>query len=282
MRVLAITTRADALTDGDYTAPGGRLLACFDTPALLHSEMQMTAMAPQSLLLRRNAADALYRSVVQNAAFTVSFDAADAPVTLPNETQITSLTVTDPPPTIPQLCGIAAQLAEVFRSPMPEPLKTTVCNGLLSALLTMYDAIAQYRKRDEIRSHNRIRLIGLRQAIYHDPSCGWSIEQMCTLVNVSRTHLHRIYQETFGCGCHTDVLQSRLLHGADMLTNSDASVREIALACGFENDITFMRAFKKHRGCTPTTYRREQLASSECTSEGPRFVDIAEIPLEKE
>ncbi len=282
MRILAVTCRADAAANRLPTAGEYRMLAYFDSPALLHNETQPLTVAPQSLLLCRPASDVLYQAIVRSAAFAVAFDAADDSAPLPEAEPITAIAATDPPPTACQLCGLAAQLADLFHSPMPEPLKSTVCSELLTTLLTMYNAIVQYRRRDAARSHNRTRLIALRQAIYRDPSSGWSIEQMCTQVSVSRTHLHRIYQETFGAGCHTDVLQSRLLHAADMLIHSDASVREIAMACGFENDITFMRAFKKHRGCTPTTYRREHSASSECTSQRARFVDIAEILPEKE
>ncbi len=266
MRVLAVTNRG-GVPECSAVAIGSSMLAFFDAPALLHVAAQPLTMAPQTLWLCRPMADAFYAAIAENAAFTVSFDAVDAPVSLADEAQCIAMTTADAPPTAAQLCGIGAQLADVFSSPMPEPLKDTVCGALLSALLAMYDAVVQYRQRDVARHHNRARLIALRQAIYSDPSAQWSIEQMCTQINVSRTHLHRIYQETFGVGCHTDVLQSRLLHATDMLVSTDASVREIALACGFENDITFMRAFKKHRGCTPTTFRREQQISSGCTIE---------------
>lgn len=268
MRVLAVTHRA-AAAECPAAAIGSRMLAFFDAPALLHDKAQMLTAAPQTLWLCCPTTDAFYHAIAENAAFTVSFDPADAPVPLAAEAQCIALTAADAPPTAAQFCGIGAQLADVFCSSMPQPLKDMVCCTLLSALLTMCDAVMQYRQRDAARCHNRARLIMLRQAIYRAPSAPWSIEQMCGQINVSRTHLHRIYQETFGVGCHTDVLQSRLLHAADMLVSSDASIREIALACGFENDITFMRAFKKHRGCTPTTYRRERSASSECTSERP-------------
>lgn len=268
MRVLAVTNR-DAVAESPAAATGSCMLSFFDVPALLHIKETPLAMTPQTLLLCRPTTAAHYQAIAESAAFTVSFDPADAPVPLADEAQCIALTAADAPPDQAQFYGIGVQLADVFFSRMAQPLKNTVCCALLSALLTMYEAVVQYRCRDAARHHNRTRLIALRQTIYRDPAASWSIEQMCAQVNVSRTHLHRIYQETFGVGCHTDVLQSRLLHAADMLIGSDAPVREIALACGFENDITFMRAFKKHQGCTPTTYRRAWSASSKCTSRRP-------------
>lgn len=39
------------------------------------------------------------------------------------------------------------------------------------------------------------------------------------------------------------------------LKESDMSVRNIADYCGYENEIYFMRQFKKHIGVTPSEYR---------------------------
>lgn len=266
MHVLATTSRAAGTECLPATAEG-HILAFFDAPALLHNEKTPFPVAPQTLWLCPSMNAVRYHAMAKNAAFTICFDPADAPISLADESQCIALTTADVPPHATHFCGIGAQLVDVFHSSMPQPLKNTVCRELLFALLAMYDTIVQYRQRDAACCHNRTRLIALRQAIYSNPSAQWSIEQMCTQINVSRTHLHRIYQETFGVGCHTDVLRSRLLHATDMLINSNASIRTIALACGFENDITFMRAFKKHQGCTPTAYRQEQSLSSKCTSE---------------
>ncbi len=266
MQVLAVTSRVAGAECSPATAEG-HILAFFDAPALLHNEKATQSVAPQTLWLCPSMNAARYHAMAKSAAFTICFNPTDAPISLADEAQCIALTTADAPPHAAHFCGIGAQLVDVFHSSMPQPLKNTVSRELLSALLAMYDTIAQYRRRDAACCHNRTRLIALRQAIYSDPSAQWSIEQMCTQINVSRTHLHRIYQETFGVGCHTDVLRSRLLYATDMLIRSNASIRTIALACGFENDITFMRAFKKHQGCTPTTYRQAQVLSSKCTSE---------------
>lgn len=268
MRILAVSSRTTDTEHSPATAED-RILAFFDAPAILRNEHATRSVAPQTLWLYPAMHAALYHTMAKNAAFIICFDPTDAPISLADEPQCIALTTADAPPNAAHFCGIGAQLVDVFHSSMPQPLKNTVCCELLSALLAMYDTVVQYRQRDAARCHNRTRLITLRQAIYSDPSAQWSINQMCTQINVSRAHLHRIYQETFGVGCHTDVLQSRLLHATDMLISSDASIRTIALACGFENDITFMRAFKKHLGCTPTTYRQAQSVSSKCTSERP-------------
>ncbi len=277
MRVSAAAVRHNADRTAFAPQRGELLLAYFDAPALLQNGEQLLTVPPQNLLLCRADDRMMCRDIAKQAAFAVCFDAQDTlSAALPLD-RLIAMTATDPPPTATQLCGLAEQLEAVLHSAMTEALQQAVCAHLLQALLAMRNAIVQYRQNDVERRHNRAGLIALRQEIYCEPAQNWSIGQMCVQVSVSRTHLHRIYQETFDTPCHTDVLQSRLLRAGHMLVTTDRSVREIALACGFENDITFMRAFKKHKNCTPTTYRKQYATSSECTSDSFGFVDIAEI-----
>ena len=47
-----------------------------------------------------------------------------------------------------------------------------------------------------------------------------------------------------------------MLYAAELLRNTNDSITDIAIACGYENDTYFMRQFKQSKGCTPTEYRR--------------------------
>ena len=104
---------------------------------------------------------------------------------------------------------------------------------------------------------NTAALVTLRDRIYRFPARNWNIDEMCEAMNLSRPHLQRIYSDTFGCSCYQDVLLSRLQYADKLLTETNLSVCEIAQNCGFESDSTFIRAFKKHHGCTPTAFRRK-------------------------
>lgn len=99
------------------------------------------------------------------------------------------------------------------------------------------------------------RLTELRNKIYATPEEHWTIERMCREMNISRTHLHRLYAETFGVTCYNDVLNSKMEHAKHLLSNSSLPVHEISERCAFDNDVSFMRCFKKATGMTPTQFR---------------------------
>lgn len=287
MRVLAASnikyTRASA-----YAAHSGNLLlAYYDEPTLLMNGEGVFTIPPQNLFLCPLTKDNLHSGMIEQAAFAVCFDPENEQwqekltLPLPVNTPI-PVTAADPQLTPSQMREVTDMLVHILHSAMDETTIRSVASHLLYALLELCCAVAAYRQKDAEKRHNRTRLIALRQEIYRSPAYNWTIEEMCLQVSVSRTHLHRIYQETFGSACHTDVLQSRLLYARYLLLHSTMSIREIALACGFENDITFMRAFKKHCSSTPTTYRKQYASSSDCTRGSLGFVNNAEIPLEKE
>ena len=97
----------------------------------------------------------------------------------------------------------------------------------------------------------------LRDAVYDDPSAGWSVEEMCEDMQISKTYFHRLYLEAFGVTFRQDIIESRLIHAAELLKNTDLSVTAISETCGYDSESYFMRQFKQHRGCTPSEYRRK-------------------------
>lgn len=54
------------------------------------------------------------------------------------------------------------------------------------------------------------------------------------------------------------ITQARLATASEMLRNGDASIIEVANACGFSDQSAFTRAFRGATGLTPTQYRKEQ------------------------
>ncbi len=108
-----------------------------------------------------------------------------------------------------------------------------------------------------------VELRKLRQAIYDDPMNSWSIDEMCEEMRISRTYFHRLWTAAFGVTCLQDVIESRLLRAAELLKNTDKSVYEIAVECGYDSESYFMRQFKKHKNCTPSEFRRRALSTED-------------------
>ncbi|MBP5362321.1 MAG: helix-turn-helix transcriptional regulator [Ruminococcus sp.] len=100
------------------------------------------------------------------------------------------------------------------------------------------------------------RFKALREDIYDDPMRDWSVDELCTELDISRTYFHRIYLNAFGVTFLQDVIESRLVYAEELLSETELSVSSVAEQCGYESDSYFMRQFKQHRGCTPTEFRK--------------------------
>ncbi len=98
-------------------------------------------------------------------------------------------------------------------------------------------------------------LIGLRSEIYSNPQNNWSIPVMAEKLHLSCGYLQNIYKETFFTTCMSDVIESRITYAKELLVESDLPIGLISNLCGYNNDVHFMRQFKKLSSLTPTEYR---------------------------
>lgn len=100
-------------------------------------------------------------------------------------------------------------------------------------------------------------LIKIRQEIYDYPAHKWNVNIMADKVNLSTGYFQYVYKLTFGITPAADVIQSRINIAKMFLLESDFSVKEIAYMSGYDNDVHFLRQFKKIVGKTPTEFRKK-------------------------
>lgn len=112
----------------------------------------------------------------------------------------------------------------------------------------------------------------LRNAIYADPMRDWSTDKICRDLCISRTYFYKLYLSAFGVTCRQDVIESRLLHAASLLAETDMSVSSVAEKCGYVSDSYFMRQFREHRGCTPSEFRRRCSADGNSSVQGENIM----------
>ena len=129
-------------------------------------------------------------------------------------------------------------------------------------LIGLEDAHSSIKaERDNIPKYPGLREI--RNSVYDEPLREWSVDTACRKLAVSRTYFHRIYADAFGTTFQQDIIESRLIYASQLLDDTELSVSAIAEKCGYESDSYFMRQFRKHRGCTPTEYRKKKLSDSD-------------------
>lgn len=87
-----------------------------------------------------------------------------------------------------------------------------------------------------------------------------SLRLLADLSHYSERHFIRIFNETYHTTPLNYIISLRIRSACVLLAESHISIRDIALQCGFNNLNYFSRIFKKHRGVTPTQYRKNKYA----------------------
>jgi AraC-like DNA-binding protein/mannose-6-phosphate isomerase-like protein (cupin superfamily) len=89
-----------------------------------------------------------------------------------------------------------------------------------------------------------------------------SVAELAASLHMSYGHLSRQYKKLTGHTIVERMNQIRLEKAAELLRLPDALVSESAEQAGFADLSYFSRAFKKHYGLSPLSYRKQQLAMS--------------------
>lgn len=84
-----------------------------------------------------------------------------------------------------------------------------------------------------------------------------AIDRMASIAYLSRYHFARAFKQAVGQSPHRYVSAKRLERAKALLTASDRSLVDIALALRFSCQANFTRAFKQAMGQTPGQYRRK-------------------------
>ena len=99
------------------------------------------------------------------------------------------------------------------------------------------------------------RVSHLTKAFRADLSRAWSLPEMARRVNLSASHLNRIFRAATGRPPMQFLIDLRLEEAARLLEGSFLSVKEIRIAVGFGDKTMFIKAFKARYGVTPKEYR---------------------------
>jgi AraC-like DNA-binding protein len=82
------------------------------------------------------------------------------------------------------------------------------------------------------------------------------VADLCALVQRSEAHFSRSFRCTFGESPHAFVIRRRLELAARSMLQTDASLSEIALRCGFADQAHLCKVFRKVTGLSPALWRR--------------------------
>jgi AraC family transcriptional regulator len=88
------------------------------------------------------------------------------------------------------------------------------------------------------------------------------IEELCALIQRSAGHFSRSFKRTFGESPHAFVIRRRLELAAQFMLDTDATLSDISLRCGFADQAHLCKHFRQTMGQTPASWRRAHRAPS--------------------
>ncbi|MFM0505291.1 helix-turn-helix domain-containing protein [Paraburkholderia caffeinilytica] len=132
-----------------------------------------------------------------------------------------------------------------------------VSTALAAHMLRSYNAFEMVECSHE-RSLGKLEIARLTEFIEDNLDRTISLEDLASIVNVSRFHFSRLFKRSIGSTAISFVEQCRIRRAQALITDTDLPLAEIALTVGFVDQSHFTRRFHRHVGCTPAVYAREQ------------------------
>lgn len=112
-----------------------------------------------------------------------------------------------------------------------------------------------HRRADPYHAATRLELA--REEIMQAPEKPWTLSEMAALCGYSASRFSALYKQQFGRSPKQDILNARIDLAARMLKYTNASVTEVATACGFQSIYYFSKYFKEITALSPKEYARK-------------------------
>lgn len=99
------------------------------------------------------------------------------------------------------------------------------------------------------------------EIIHAQPGYKWSVKNLAEKVTISPSRFAARFSETLGESPMIYITKWRMYIASQMLDDNQFSIEQIASKVGYESMAAFSRAFKRHVGFPPATWRATSLAS---------------------
>jgi AraC-like DNA-binding protein len=89
------------------------------------------------------------------------------------------------------------------------------------------------------------------------------IQDLALECNLSESHLQHLFKESTGLGLGRLLIEKRMRRAAELLEQTDLSIKEIAWTVGYEHTSSFTRAFERYFREAPRCFRQRQSGRKE-------------------
>ena len=85
-----------------------------------------------------------------------------------------------------------------------------------------------------------------------------SLDEIAAYAGMNKTYFCLFFKKHYGMSFTDYLNQKRMEMASAMLLKPDASIAEVAVACGYPTVTYFNRIFRKYKGVTPSEYRKSK------------------------
>lgn len=140
---------------------------------------------------------------------------------------------------------------EAFRQENVSMLLQVLLNKLLGELKT-----DTFQRAYNPYTH---KLQEIRLTMQTRPNENFTAEHFAGMLHISTSYFQHIYKDFFGIPFKADLIDLKLIYAQNLIQNSNLPFEQIALMCGYSNEVHFYRQFKAKLGMTPREYRLHDL-----------------------
>ena len=160
-------------------------------------------------------------------------------------------------PVIGQLARSLLIEMELPSHPVQRLIVDSISTALAAHLLRSYNACELIEQPLE-RGLGKLEYARVTEFIEANIDRSISLEDLASVVNVSRFHFSRLFKRTTGITAISYVEQCRIRRAQSLLAETELSLAEIALMTGFADQSHFTKRFHRQVGSTPAVFAREQ------------------------
>jgi AraC family transcriptional regulator of arabinose operon len=150
---------------------------------------------------------------------------------------------------------IAETICKILQYPKPSPASDLAVQGFMLLSLALIESQTKVKFSSEESVDNELvkKSIFYVQDHINEPM---SVNRLASELFVSRGYLSRIFSNNMHVTLHRFILESKMSKACELLVSSTIPIRDVASACGYNNQFSFSRAFSQQTSVSPTDFRK--------------------------
>lgn len=159
-----------------------------------------------------------------------------------------------------KVSSLVIELAEAYRSNLASDVLEDLCFEIVGEVINSMRIRRQALQKLTKHKQNTLedllpRLLQARQAVEARFTNDFKAREIANLIGLSEFHFIRLYKAAFGVTLRQHVINLRLDFARLALESPAMSITDISFRSGYGNPSSFIHAFSKRFGLSPSAYR---------------------------